>query len=104
MTGLLEFLTSHVTLILLLVALVLFGVLATRSKNIRSFHFQISIFILIWIAGEVVGSVEKEFSMLGITEETGMTIHVIGMAVFSLMIWARFYYSRRAGKKLTDSP
>src|SRR5581483_5426642 len=44
------------TIILLFAALGLFvWVAATQSKKIRSFQFQLSIFLIIWIAGDLLG-------------------------------------------------
>ena len=43
---------SNFTLYLLFVALGIFVWLAWRSRSVKSFQFQISIFLLIWIGGE----------------------------------------------------
>jgi len=47
---------SNITVILLLVALGIFVWLVVRSKSIRSFQFQMSIFLVVWILGEIAGS------------------------------------------------
>src|SRR5262249_16662346 len=41
------------TIVLLLAAFSIFVCLAARSKDIRSFQFQISIFIIIWVLGGI---------------------------------------------------
>ena len=41
------------TIVLLLVTFSIFVWLAAQSKNIRSFQFQISIFIIIWVLGGI---------------------------------------------------
>jgi len=41
------------TIVLLLAALSIFVWLAGRSKDVRSFQFQISIFIIIWVLGGI---------------------------------------------------
>ena len=46
------------TIILLLAALGIFVWLAAKSKDIRSFQLQISIFIIIWVLGQVAGSLQ----------------------------------------------
>ncbi|MFY9796713.1 MAG: hypothetical protein WAJ93_13580, partial [Candidatus Nitrosopolaris sp.] len=46
------------TIILLLAALGIFVWLAAKSKDIRTFQFQISIFIIIWVLGQVAGSLQ----------------------------------------------
>ena len=53
--GTLLLLMNSITIILLLGALGIFVWLAARFKNIRSFQFQLSIFIIIWILGDMVG-------------------------------------------------
>jgi hypothetical protein len=50
---------NSITTLLLLVALGIFVWLAVRSRNIRSFQFQISIFIIIWILGEITGILQN---------------------------------------------
>jgi len=52
--GTLLLLMNSITIMLLLGALGIFIWLAARSKNIRSFQFQMSIFIIIWILGDMV--------------------------------------------------
>jgi hypothetical protein len=32
-----------------------------------------------------------------------MQIHLVSMVFFGIMLWVRFYYSERAGKKLKDT-
>jgi hypothetical protein len=86
---------SNITVILLLVALGIFVWLGTRSKNIRSFQFQMSIFLVIWILGEIAGSLQDS-GIIAITTlqgDIGLVIHVLSMVFFSIMLWLRFYYS-----------
>jgi hypothetical protein len=45
---------SDITFILSLAPLVIFVWLAVRSKSIRAFQFQISIFIAVYILGEII--------------------------------------------------
>jgi hypothetical protein len=47
------FSSDNSTLALLSVAFIIFCLLAAKSKNIKSFQFQISLFIVIWIIGEI---------------------------------------------------
>ena len=95
---------SSFTLLLLVIALGIFSWLTARSRNVRSFQFQISLFILIWILGEMVNSLEEGgviqlFSTSGIS----MYIHLLAMVTFSAMLWTRFYLSRKSGKMIVDS-
>jgi bacteriorhodopsin len=88
---------------LLIIALGVFVWLTARSKNVRSFQFQISIFIVIWVVGEIVDLLREEGTRLFSDSEIGVYIHVLTMAVFSAMIWIRFIMSEKRGKKLADS-
>jgi bacteriorhodopsin len=95
---------GNLTLVLLLIALGIFAWLATRSRNIKSFQFQISIFILIWMTGEIVDLLGEEGVVeLFSTSEIGVYVHVLAMAMFSAMLWIRFYLSERSGKRIADA-
>ena len=91
--GTLLIVANYITIILLLVALGLFVWLAVRSKNIRSFQFQMSIFLLVWILGEIADTLQDNgiviFSVL--QGNVGLQIHVISMIFFSTILWLRFY-------------
>ena len=89
---------------MLLIALGIFAWLTTRSRNIKSFQFQISIFILIWITGEIVNLLGEEGVVeLFSTSEIGVYVHVLAMAMFSAMLWIRFYLSEKSGKRIADA-
>ncbi|MDW0248839.1 MAG: hypothetical protein QN702_04370 [Nitrososphaeraceae archaeon] len=55
------------TIFLLVISLGLFRWSALSSRNLRKFQFQMSIFVLIWIAGEIVRVLHEEgiFMILG---------------------------------------
>jgi hypothetical protein len=92
------------TLTLLLIALSIFALIAVRSKNVRTFQFQISIFIVIWILGEAANTLQASGLILPRNlQNFGMQIHLVSMVFFGIMLWVRFYYSERAGKKLKDT-
>jgi len=89
---------------LLLVATGIFVALAVRSGSIRSFQFQISCFLILWILGEILSSLTSIFpSTFDQFEDWDMQIHLIAMIVFTSVIWIRFYYSYRTGYRLVDS-
>jgi hydrogenase/urease accessory protein HupE len=95
---------TNLTLVLLVFALGIFVWLTARSRNIKSFQFQISIFILIWITGEIVDLLGEE----GLVEvfsisEIGIYLHVLAMGMFSAMLWIRYYLSEKRGKRLADA-
>ncbi|HEV8386309.1 MAG TPA: hypothetical protein VGQ03_01680 [Nitrososphaera sp.] len=35
--------------------------------------------------------------------EIGMYVHILAMAMFSAMLWIRFYTSEKSGKKIVDT-
>jgi hypothetical protein len=95
---------NNITIILLLIALGIFVWQASRSKSIRSFQFQISIFLVVWILGEMVGNLEGNGIIVfpALQGNLGLEIHLVSMILFSLMLWLRFYYSERSGKKMIE--
>jgi membrane associated rhomboid family serine protease len=103
--GISDFLEYDLTFILLIGCIALFGYLAFRSKNIRSFQFQISIFILIWITGELAnvllynGIITLPTSM----QEIGYEIHLGSMIFFGVFLYSRYYYSTKRGKQLIEN-
>jgi len=62
-----------------------------------------SIFIIIWIIGELIRFLQEEniFTIIGVGD-FGTVLHTIAMIFFSLMLWIRFYYSRRSGKLMIE--
>ena len=95
---------NNITIILLLIALGIFVWQVSRSKSIRSFQFQISIFLVVWILGEIVGNLEDNGIILfpALQGNIGLEIHVVSMVLFGLMLWLRFYYSERSGKRMIE--
>ena len=95
---------GNLTLVLLVIALGIFVWLTARSRNIKTFQFQISIFIIIWITGEIVDLLGEEGVVdLFSTSEIGIYVHVFAMAMFSAMLWIRFYLSEKSGKRIADT-
>jgi len=94
---------GNLTLVLLIIAFGIFVWLTAKSRNIRSFQFQISLFIVIWIIGEIVDLLGDEGVINLSSNDLGMYIHVMAMGMFSAMIWIRFYLSKKSGKKMADT-
>jgi hypothetical protein len=93
---------SDITLILSLIPLIIFVWLAVRSKSIKNFQFQISIFIAVYILGEIIESNRIAiFSTL--PPDIGSQIHVGSAIFFTIMVWFRFYYAEKSGKKMIES-
>src|SRR5918911_3267448 len=93
---------SYVTLILSLILLIIFIWLAVKSKNIRAFQFQISIFIAVYILGEIIEN-NKIAAFLILPPDIGSQIHVGSAIFFTIMVWFRFYYAEKSGKKMIES-
>jgi hypothetical protein len=93
---------SYVTLILSLIPLAIFIWLAVKSKNIRAFQFQISVFIAVYIIGEIIENTRiTVFSVL--PPDIGSQIHVGSAIFFTIMVWFRFIYAEKSGKKMVES-
>ena len=95
---------SNITVILLLIAFGIFVWLAARSKTIRSFQFQMSIFLVVWVLGEIAGNLQDSGIIVftALQGDIGLEIHVVSMVFFSIMLWLRFYYSERSGKRMIE--
>lgn len=93
------------TSILSLVPLVIFVWLAIRSKNIKSFQLQISVFIAVYIIGGIIENNNGRIGILSVLPpEIGSQIHVIAAIFFTITIWFRFYYADLRGKKMIEKP
>lgn len=93
---------SYVTLILSIIPLAIFIWLAVRSKNIRAFQFQISVFIAVYILGEILEN-NRIAIFSALPPDIGSQIHVGSAVFFTIMIWFRFYYAEKSGKKMIES-
>jgi hypothetical protein len=93
---------SDLTLILSLIPLIIFIWLAIRSKSIKSFQLQISIFIAVYLLGAIIENNRIAiFSTL--SPNIGSQIHVVSAIFFTIMMWFRFYYAEKSGKKMIES-
>jgi hypothetical protein len=95
---------SDITFILSLVPLVIFVWLAVRSKSIKAFQFQISIFIAVYILGEILENNNNRIAIFSVLPpDIGSQIHVGSAIFFTIMVWFRFYYAEKRGKKMVES-
>ncbi len=95
---------DYVTLSLLLVSLFIFTWLAARSKGVNTFQFQVSVFIGLMVVGAIV-ELAAENGLLKLPQfmqDLGFLIHVSSMVFFSLMIWLRYYFSKKAGRTMIE--
>ena len=93
---------SDITFILSLVPLLIFVWLAIRSKSIKAFQLQISIFIAVYILGEIVEN-SRIAIVSTLPQDIGSQIHVGSAIFFTIMIWFRFYYAEKSRKNMVES-
>ena len=93
---------SIITSILFLVSLAFLVVLSIKSKSIRTFQFQISLFIGLYVLGEII-EIKELAAFLSVPETLGSQIHVAATIFLTFIIWIRFYYSENAIKNLVDT-
>jgi hypothetical protein len=93
---------SDITFILSLIPLLIFVWLTLRSKSIKAFQFQISIFIAVYILGEIIEN-NRIAIFSALPPDIGSQIHVGSAIFFTIMIWFRFYYAEKRGKKMVES-
>ncbi|HET8793495.1 MAG TPA: hypothetical protein VFM31_06860 [Nitrososphaeraceae archaeon] len=93
---------GDITFTLSLISLIIYVFLAFRSKSIKSFQFQISIFIAVYILGQLIEN-NRIHLFLTLPPYIGQQIHVGSAIFFTIMMWIRFYYAEKRGKKMIES-
>jgi hypothetical protein len=96
---------SGLSIILLFIALSIFIWLAIRSKGITNFNFQfqISLFIIIWILGEIIGILQEYKTLIfAWLPDISLQIHLLSMIFLSVILWIRFLNSERGQKRIID--
>jgi hypothetical protein len=89
-SGFLFFMGAGLTLIILFMTLAIFGWLAIRYRNIRSFEFQISLFIAVYIIGEIL-EVYKIPALSTSLPYIGSQIHIASAVFLAIILWLRLY-------------
>jgi hypothetical protein len=89
------------TLVILFASLAIFGWLSVKYRNIRNFEFQIFVFIIIYIIGEILENY-KILSLYASLPYLGSQIHIIAAAFIALVLWLRLYHVRSSGRKTVD--
>ena len=92
---------SSLTLIILFASLAIFGWLTIRYRNIKNFEFQIFVFIIIYIIGEILEDY-KIPSLSTSLHYLGPLIHIMAAAFLAIILWLRLYYVRGSGRKTID--
>ena len=93
--------SSILTIIMLLVTMAIFGFLTARYRNIRRFVFQLSIFILLYIIGEIF-EVYKFPAISTLLPYIGPQFHITAALFLAIMLWLRLYSGRRNEYKMID--
>lgn len=96
-------LLSEIVLILLFVAIGIFGSLAIQSKSVKSFQFQVSLIIIIWILGEIV-EISHDVGLISLEKFDSLPslIHMSAMLLIGIVFWLRYYFAKRQGKRVVD--
>jgi hypothetical protein len=92
---------AGLTLIMLFMTLAIFGWLAIRYRNIRSFDFQISLFVAVYIIGEIL-EVYKIPSLSTSLPYIGSQIHIAAAVFLAIILWLRLYSVRKSGRTTID--
>jgi hypothetical protein len=94
------FSTGGVTLIILFMSLAIFGWLTVRDRNIRSFEFQITVFIVVYIIGEIIE--DYKIPSLSSIPYLGSQIHIVSAVLLAIILWLRLYSVRKSGKMIDE--
>jgi hypothetical protein len=89
------------TLFILFALLAIFGWLSVKYRNIRNFEFQILVFIVIYIIGEILEDY-KIPSLSASLPYLGSQIHIVAAAFLAIILWLRLYHVRISGRKTID--
>ena len=89
---------SDITFILSLIPLISIVWLAVNPKSIKSFQFQISIFIAVYLLGVIIEN-NKIAIFSTLPPNLGSQIHVGSAIFFTVMMWFRFYYAEKEEKR-----
>ena len=94
---------SIITSILFSISLIFFGWSSIKSRRIKNFQFLISLFIGLYIIGELFEL--KEISIfLNLPDGLGSQIHACATIFLTIVIWMRLYNSQKSIKRLEPTP
>jgi len=95
------FAAGALTLVILFTSLAIFGWLAVRNRNIRSFESQISLFIIVYIVGEILE--DYKIPSLSTLPYIGSQIHIVSAVLLAVILWLRLYSVRKSGRNTFDT-
>ncbi len=81
-------------------SLAIFGWLTVRNRNIRSFEFQITVFIVVYIIGEIIE--DYKIPSLSSIPYLGSQIHIVSAVLLAIILWLRLYSVRKSGKMIDE--
>ena len=81
-------------------SLAIFGWLTVRDRNIRSFEFQITVFIVVYIIGEIIE--DYKIPSLSSIPYLGSQIHIVSAVLLAIILWLRLYSVRKSGKMIDE--
>jgi cell division protein FtsW (lipid II flippase) len=91
--------------ILLVFALVIFGINATFRQNFRSFQMTMILFILLMIFGEIVINFTdpNDSNKINKAVELKVQIQFVAMVFLFTAVWFRYYKILKSRKKLVET-
>ena len=93
---------NELTLIILFTLSVIFGRLVIRYRNARSFEFQIFVFIMVYIVGEIVEDYKLSPLLSTSLPYFGSQIHIASAVLLVIILWLRLYSVRKSGREMID--
>jgi hypothetical protein len=81
-------------------SLAIFGLLTVRYRNIRSYEFQISVFIIVYIIGELLE--DYRIPSLSTLPYIASQIHIVSAVLLAIILWLRLYSVKKSGRKMID--
>jgi hypothetical protein len=94
---------SIITSLLFSISLIFFGWSSIKSRSIKTFQFQISLFISLYIIGELF-EIKQISTLLSLPDGLGSQVHVGATIFLTIVMWMRLYYSEKNIKALKDTP
>lgn len=91
-------------MLILFVALSVFGALTLKYREIKSFQFQISLVLIVLICSEVIDVLfDFNYIVNHSLEHFGSWLHVAAMAGITLVFWGRFIHAQKTRTKFVDN-
>jgi D-alanyl-lipoteichoic acid acyltransferase DltB (MBOAT superfamily) len=94
---------SIITSILFSISLIFFGWLSIKSQSIKNFQFLISLFIGLYIIGELF-EIKQINAFLSLPDGLGSQVHAGATIFLTIVIWMRLYNSQKSIKSLEYTP